>query len=69
MGRLFVGTSGWVYKAGPVRFIPQRVTTDFVYIRFHGLHGGSAHDYTDLELKPWAAFCRKCLKRGLDVYA
>src|SRR5256885_15056682 len=46
-----------------------RVTTDFVYIRFHGLQGGSAHDYTTSELKPWAAFCRKCLQHGQDVYA
>ena len=44
-------------------------TTDFIYIRFHGLHGGSAHDYTAAELRPWAAHCHKCLARGLDVYA
>lgn len=30
------------------------VTTDFIYIRFHGLSGGAAHDYTTAELKPWA---------------
>lgn len=46
-----------------------RTTTDFVYIRFHGLQGGAAHDYTSSELKPWAAFCRRCLRRGQDVYA
>ena len=46
-----------------------RVTSDFVYIRFHGLNDGAAHDYTSSELKPWAAFCRKCLQRGQDVYA
>ena len=45
------------------------LTTDFTYIRFHGLQGGSAHDYTSAELRPWAAHCRKCLARGLDVYA
>jgi uncharacterized protein YecE (DUF72 family) len=28
------------------------VTTNFVYVRFHGLSGGSAHDYTDQELEP-----------------
>jgi uncharacterized protein YecE (DUF72 family) len=30
------------------------VTADFIYIRFHGLAGGAAHDYTRAELKPWA---------------
>lgn len=30
------------------------VTTDFIYIRFHGLAGGAVHDYTRAELKPWA---------------
>src|SRR3954451_8885158 len=27
----------------------MRVTTDFIYIRFHGLAGGAAHDYTSAE--------------------
>ncbi len=31
------------------------VTSDLVYIRFHGLESGAAHDYTRDELKPWAA--------------
>ena len=26
------------------------------YVRFHGLAGGYAHDYTDDELAPWARF-------------
>lgn len=30
------------------------VTADFIYIRFHGLAGGAAHDYTRAELEPWA---------------
>lgn len=34
---------------------PHRTrTTDFVYLRFHGLAGGWHHDYTDAELAPWA---------------
>lgn len=41
------------------------LTTDFVYVRFHGLEGGAAHDYTDRELEPWAKFLRRCAKRGL----
>jgi len=46
-----------------------RVTTDFIYIRFHGLEGGPAHDYSSAELKPWSEHCQKCLRHGIDVYA
>jgi uncharacterized protein YecE (DUF72 family) len=45
------------------------ITTDFTYIRFHGLKGGATHNYTRAELKIWADHCRKCLRRGIDVYA
>ncbi len=42
----------WVSSAG----MPMNLTvsTDFIYIRFHGLSGGAAHDYTVPELKLWA---------------
>ena len=33
------------------------VTGDFIYIRFHGLEHGAAHDYTRKELQPWAEHC------------
>jgi uncharacterized protein YecE (DUF72 family) len=45
------------------------VTTDFLYIRFHGLKGGSAHDYTRAELEPWAAHIREHAKEGKAVNA
>lgn len=44
------------------------VTTDFVYVRFHGLRGGSAHDYTDRELKPWDEHLRRCARKGLTGF-
>lgn len=44
------------------------VTTDFTYIRFHGLTG-FAHDYSPDELLPWATFCRSCLRQGVSIYA
>ena len=44
-------------------------TANFVYVRFHGLEPGAAHDYTRAELKPWAAHCRAALRKGLSVYA
>ncbi len=44
------------------------VTSDLVYIRFHGLKGGAAHDYTRRELEPWAAHIRQQAHRGKRVY-
>ncbi len=45
------------------------VTAPFVYLRFHGLEGGYAHDYTLAELRPWAEFARQQLAEGHDVFA
>lgn len=45
------------------------VTTDFVYIRFHGLGGGAAHDYTREELQPWAEFIQEQASKRKAVYA
>jgi len=45
------------------------VTADFVYLRFHGLEGSYAHDYSEAELGPWAEFLRDAHARGLDGYA
>ncbi len=44
------------------------VTSDLVYIRFHGLEGGAAHDYTRHELKPWAEHINAQARRGRTVY-
>jgi uncharacterized protein YecE (DUF72 family) len=39
------------------------VTSSFIYLRFHGLEGGAAHDYKEEELKPWAeAICKEAQK-------
>jgi uncharacterized protein YecE (DUF72 family) len=43
-------------------------TSSFVYVRFHGLKGGSAHDYTDQELEPWAEHLRRCARRGVKGF-
>lgn len=45
------------------------VTASFVYLRFHGLAGGFAHDYTADELSPWTEYAAACLKKGLSVFA
>ena len=34
--------------------VSQEVTADFVYVRFHRLKDGPAHNYTDHEMQPWA---------------
>jgi uncharacterized protein YecE (DUF72 family) len=44
------------------------VTADVVYIRFHGLQGGAAHDYTWDELKPWARHIKEQTSNGTTVY-
>jgi uncharacterized protein YecE (DUF72 family) len=44
------------------------VTTDFIYIRFRGLVGGAAHDYTRKELKPWANFISDQAEGGRTLY-
>jgi uncharacterized protein YecE (DUF72 family) len=45
------------------------VTTEFIYIRFHGLEGGAAHDYTTHELEPWADFISTEASKGRTIYA
>jgi uncharacterized protein YecE (DUF72 family) len=44
------------------------VTTDLIYIRFHGLAGGAAHDYTRQELEPWAEFIRQHPRHTVFAY-
>src|SRR5207248_3217299 len=44
------------------------VTTDIIYIRFHGLEGGAAHDYNRKELEPWAEFITDQASKGHTLY-
>jgi uncharacterized protein YecE (DUF72 family) len=37
-------------------------------LRFHGLQGGSAHDYTDEELEPWAEYLRRYARKGMSGF-
>lgn len=45
------------------------VTARMIYIRFHGLEGGAAHNYTRDELRPWAKFMIEQAAKGKQVYA
>jgi uncharacterized protein YecE (DUF72 family) len=44
------------------------VTDEVIYIRFHGLEGGAAHDYTREELEPWADYIVEQASRGHILY-
>ncbi|MCX6968385.1 MAG: DUF72 domain-containing protein [Verrucomicrobia bacterium] len=44
------------------------LTADFTYIRFHGLQGGAAHDYTEQELQPWADHLRDCAHKKISAF-
>lgn len=45
------------------------VTSDLAYIRFHGLEGGFAHDYSREELAPWADHLIRQRAEGRTVCA
>lgn len=47
----------------------DRVTTEFVYIRFHGRTELFASEYSERELTEEATRIRRYLRDGLDVYA
>jgi uncharacterized protein YecE (DUF72 family) len=44
------------------------ITSDFVYLRFHGLKDGAYHDYTDAELEPWAKQLARAAAAGIPAY-
>ena len=44
------------------------VTSNFVYLRFHGPHAFAASRYGARLLKPWALRVEEWLKEGLDVF-
>jgi uncharacterized protein YecE (DUF72 family) len=44
------------------------VTSDIIYVRFHGLEGGAAHDYTRPELQPWADYIAEQAEQGRTLY-
>jgi uncharacterized protein YecE (DUF72 family) len=52
-------------KAMPMNL---QVTSDLVYIRFHGLENGAAHDYKPEELKPWAKHIQEQAGAGKLVF-
>lgn len=47
----------------------EEVTSDFVYVRFHGAAQLYASKYTDKQLTDWAKLFKEYLKQKLDIYA
>ncbi|MBU6422840.1 MAG: DUF72 domain-containing protein [Chloroflexi bacterium] len=47
----------------------RAVTSDLVYVRFHGREERYGTDYSDAILREWAERIRRWRRRGLDVYA
>jgi len=48
---------------------PERVTTDWVYIRFHGPRGDYGGKYQETILEEWAHKITSWTREGLDIYA
>ncbi|MDO8691034.1 MAG: DUF72 domain-containing protein [Dehalococcoidia bacterium] len=60
---------GFCIFDAPGQVCPEVVTSDFVYIRFHGSSGIYSSCYTDRELDIWAERVRRLSQGGRAVYA
>ena len=58
-----------VFQDYPQWPMTNEVTTDFIYLRFHGRTRLYSSCYTEKELRNWAKKIKGWTKRGLDVYA
>lgn len=58
-----------VFQDFPGWPIAEEVTTDFIYLRFHGKTKLYTSNYSRAELEAWAKKGKAWLKRGLDLYA
>jgi uncharacterized protein YecE (DUF72 family) len=61
--------AGWVIQSSKKWPAAEVITSNFIYLRFHGIGSLYSSDYSDKELKEWAEKINKWLKEGLDVYA
>jgi len=60
---------GFCIADSPYWPLVERVTADFVYLRFHGSKALYASNYTTSELKRWAEKIKYWLQDGIAVYA
>ena len=49
--------------------LEEIITSDFIYLRFHGGESLYGSNYSDKELKSWAEKAKVWLNKGLDFYA
>ncbi len=62
--------AAWVIQDSGGRWpAAEVVTSDFVYIRFHGPSALYSSNYSDETLKEWSEKIKKWLGQGLDVHA
>jgi len=57
-----------VFQDYPEWPVIEEITTDFVYLRFHGRTSLYSSCYTEKDLREWAGKIRRWVKDGLDVY-
>jgi len=60
--------AGWVIQSSDRWPAAEAVTSDFVYLRFHGLGSLYSSNYSEKQLAEWAGKIKKWLSQGLDVY-
>jgi len=58
-----------VFQDHPDWPVAEKVTADFVYLRFHGKTSLYSSCYTERELRAWVKKIRDWTKAGRDVYA
>ncbi len=58
-----------VFQDYPRWPVTEEMTTDFVYLRFHGRTRLYSSCYTENELRNWARKMNNWKKKGIDVYA
>lgn len=59
---------GLVIADSPRYPLVEKITSDFVYLRFHGGQVLYGSEYSLKELKAWARKIKKWQKKGLDVF-
>lgn len=68
VGQVFIGTSGWEYTEWACDFYREVKAQEHFSFRFHGLSGGSRHDYTPDELSPWSKHVKEEAAAGRRVF-
>ena len=58
-----------VFQENPGWPITEKITADFVYLRFHGRAHLYSSCYTENELRNWAKKIKSWQKKGLDCFA